>query len=127
DTQRAVRASRTPRRILCWDGDPSDFADGFDVVPHGSGTLNARLPRAFDDLGQFGPVRVLLIGMDTPQISGALLDADWEDCDAVIGLSEDGGFWGIGLRTAGGARVFAGIEMSTARTGSAQLARLLNL
>ena len=26
DTQRAVRASQIPRRILCWDGDPSDFA-----------------------------------------------------------------------------------------------------
>ena len=35
DTQRAVRASRTPRRILCWDGDPSDFADGFDGPPTG--------------------------------------------------------------------------------------------
>jgi glycosyltransferase A (GT-A) superfamily protein (DUF2064 family) len=127
DTQRAVRASRTPRRILCWDGDPSDFADGFDVVPQRTGTLNDRLAGAFDDLGQFGPVRVLLIGMDTPQISSALLDADWEDCDAVIGLSEDGGFWAIGLRTTDAARVFAGIEMSTARTGSAQLARLLNL
>jgi glycosyltransferase A (GT-A) superfamily protein (DUF2064 family)/SAM-dependent methyltransferase len=127
DTQRAVRASRIHRRILCWDGDPSDFADGFDVVPQRTGTLNDRLAGAFDDLGQFGPVRVLLIGMDTPQISGALLDADWEDCDAVIGLSEDGGFWAIGLRTTDAARVFAGIEMSTPRTGSAQLARLLNL
>jgi SAM-dependent methyltransferase len=70
---------------------------------------------------------VLLIGMDTPQISGALLDADWEDCDAVLGLSEDGGFWGIGLRTSDAAPVFAGIEMSNPRTGSAQLARLLSL
>jgi glycosyltransferase A (GT-A) superfamily protein (DUF2064 family) len=124
DTQRAVQASQIPRRILCCDGDASSFADGFGVVPQWTGTLNDRLAGAFDDLGQYGPVRVLLIGTDTPQFDSALLDAD---CDAVIGLSEDGGFWAIGLRTTDAARVFAGIEMSTARTGSAQLARLLNL
>jgi glycosyltransferase A (GT-A) superfamily protein (DUF2064 family)/SAM-dependent methyltransferase len=139
DTQRAVRGARVPRRILCWDGDPSLFADGFDVLPQRTGTLNDRLAGAFDDLGRDVSARVLLIGMDTPQISSALLDADWEGCDAVLGLSEDGGFWAIGLRTpdprsalrqaqgTSAERVFDGIEMSTARTGSAQLARLLSL
>jgi glycosyltransferase A (GT-A) superfamily protein (DUF2064 family) len=128
DTQRAVRASRVPRRVLCWDGYPSHFAEGFQVVPQRPGTLNDRLASAFDDLGRYGPARVLLIGMDTPQINSALLDADWEDCDAVLGLSEDGGFWAIGLRMPeSAAGVFAGIEMSTARTGSAQLARLLSM
>jgi glycosyltransferase A (GT-A) superfamily protein (DUF2064 family)/SAM-dependent methyltransferase len=139
DTQRAVRASRVPRRILCWDGDPSQFTDGFEVLPQRTGTLNDRLAGAFNDLGRDVSARVLLIGMDTPQISSALLDADWNGCDAVLGLSEDGGFWAIGLRSpdpisalrqAQGTfaeRVFAGIEMSTARTGSAQLARLLSL
>jgi glycosyltransferase A (GT-A) superfamily protein (DUF2064 family)/SAM-dependent methyltransferase len=127
DTQRAVRASQIPRQILCWDGDPSDFADGFEVVPQRTGTLNDRLVGAFNDIDPLGSARVLLIGMDTPQISSALLEADWEDCDAVLGLSEDGGYWGIGLRTADAARVFTGIEMSTSRTGAAQLARLLSL
>jgi glycosyltransferase A (GT-A) superfamily protein (DUF2064 family)/SAM-dependent methyltransferase len=128
DTQRAVRASRVPRRVLCWDGDPAAFAAGFEVLPQRSGTLNDRLAGAFDDLGRRGPTRVLLIGMDTPQVSSGLVDADWEGCDAVFGLSEDGGFWAIGLRTSDAvAGVFAGIEMSTARTGSAQLARLLSL
>jgi glycosyltransferase A (GT-A) superfamily protein (DUF2064 family)/SAM-dependent methyltransferase len=139
DTQRAVRASRVPRRILCWDGDPSQFADGFEVLPQRTGTLNDRLAGAFNDLGRDVSARVLLIGMDTPQISSALLDTDWNGCDAVLGLSEDGGFWAIGLqspnpisalRQAQGTfadPVFAGIEMSTARAGSAQLARLLSL
>ena len=126
DTQRAVRACRVPRRVLCWDGNSSDFADGFEVLPQRSGTLNDRLAGAFDDLGRDGSARVLLIGMDTPQISARLLDTDWNDCDAILGLSEDGGFWAIGLRTPDPDRVFAGIEMSTARTGSAQLARLLS-
>jgi glycosyltransferase A (GT-A) superfamily protein (DUF2064 family)/SAM-dependent methyltransferase len=127
DTQRAVRGSRVGRRILCWDGDPSHFTDGFDILPQRTGTLNDRLAGAFDDLGRDVSARVLLIGMDTPQISSALLDADWEGCDAVLGLSEDGGFWAIGLRLPDFDRVFDGIEMSTARTGSAQLARLLSL
>jgi glycosyltransferase A (GT-A) superfamily protein (DUF2064 family)/SAM-dependent methyltransferase len=127
DTQRAVHASRIPRRVLCWDGDPSAFADGFELVSQRAGTLNDRLAGAFIDIDRHDSARVLLVGMDTPQISGALLDADWEDCDAVLGLSEDGGFWAIGLRTADAVRVFAGIEMSSPRTGSAQLARLLSL
>jgi glycosyltransferase A (GT-A) superfamily protein (DUF2064 family)/SAM-dependent methyltransferase len=127
DTQRSVRASRALRRILCWDGDPSDFADGFEVTPQRVGALNDRLVGAFADIDRHRSARVLLIGMDTPQITSALLDADWEDCDAVLGLSEDGGFWAIGLRTPDAAGVFAGIEMSTVRTGSAQLARLLSL
>jgi glycosyltransferase A (GT-A) superfamily protein (DUF2064 family)/SAM-dependent methyltransferase len=127
DTQGAVRASRVTRRVLCWEGNSSDFADGFEVLPQRSGTLNDRLAGAFDDLGRDGSARVLLIGMDTPQISAALLDTDWDDCDAMLGLSEDGGFWAIGLRTPDPARVFAGIEMSTARTGAAQLARLVSL
>jgi glycosyltransferase A (GT-A) superfamily protein (DUF2064 family) len=127
DTQQAVRASRVPRRVLCWDGNSSRFADGFEVLPQRSGTLNDRLAGAFDDLGRDGSARVLLIGMDTPQISAALLETDWDDCDAILGLSEDGGFWAIGLHTPDPARVFAGIEMSTARTGSAQLAQLLSL
>ena len=67
--------------------------------------------------------------MDTPQVTGALLDTDWEGADAVLGLSEDGGFWAIGLRAVGRRAVdprsiFAGIPMSTERTGAAQLARL---
>jgi glycosyltransferase A (GT-A) superfamily protein (DUF2064 family)/SAM-dependent methyltransferase len=127
DTQRAARAARIRRRILCWDGDATQFGDGFEILPQRTGTLNDRLAGAFDDIGGTASARVLLIGMDTPQISSRLLEADWAGHDAVLGLSDDGGFWGIGLRTAESARVFAGIEMSTARTGSAQLARLLSL
>jgi glycosyltransferase A (GT-A) superfamily protein (DUF2064 family)/SAM-dependent methyltransferase len=127
DTQRAVRATRVPRRILCLDGDPSDFAGGFEVIQQRAGTLNDRLAGAFQDADRCGSARVLVIGMDTPQVSAALLEADWQDHDSVLGLSEDGGFWAIGLKSAEPALVFAGIEMSTARTGSAQLARLLNL
>lgn len=45
----------------------------------------------------------------------------------MLGLSEDGGFWAIGLRHGYPAGLFEGIPMSTSRTGSAQLARLFDL
>jgi len=127
DTLRAICSSRISRRILCWDGDPSGYADGFEVVPQRGTSLNDRLAAAFTDADPSGAARVLLIGMDTPQATAALLEAGWDHCDALLGLSEDGGFWAIGLRSPDPETVFAGVEMSTARTGSAQLARLLAL
>ena len=98
DTLAAVRASRARRKVLVWDGNPYPWNLEFDSVPQVSGTLNDRLEAAFrvhrsDESGS-----VLLIGMDTPQVTAALLDTDWEGADAVLGLSEDGGFWAIGLR-----------------------------
>jgi glycosyltransferase A (GT-A) superfamily protein (DUF2064 family) len=128
DTIRAVRGSRASRKVLAWDGDPVRWQAGFEVVPQPPGTLNDRLTAAFVAVragSAIGPT--LLVGMDTPQVTAAQLDVDWEGADAVLGLSEDGGFWAIGLRSADPARVFAGIPMSSDRTGAAQLARLAEL
>ena len=71
----------------------------------------------------------LLVGMDTPQVTPALLAAGLArlaDADAVLGLAHDGGYWAIGLRRAERA-VFAGVPMSDARTGAVQRARLAAL
>lgn len=128
DTLRAVRHSAAPRRVLAWQGDPSRWRAGFEVVPQPAGSLNERLTAAFA-AALAGPADrpALLIGMDTPQVTGALLDAAWDGADAVLGLSDDGGFWAIGLRRGHPPGIFDGIPMSTDRTGSAQLARLLEL
>ena len=69
----------------------------------------------------------MLIGMDTPQVTPALLDSRWEGADAVLGLSDDGGFWAVGLRYGHPAGLFDAVPMSTARTGSDQLARLVDI
>ena len=69
----------------------------------------------------------LLIGMDTPQVTPALLDTRWDGADAVLGLSDDGGFWAIGFRGSAPAGAFTGIPMSVDRTGAFQLARLAEL
>lgn len=126
DTLGVVRRSAIERQVIAWDGGPSVWTDGFEVTTQPSGTLNDRLTAAFVASSGHG-VATLLIGMDTPQVSASQLESDWHGSDAVLGLSEDGGFWAIGLRGGDPAVVFDGVEMSTARTGSAQLARLLDL
>ena len=49
------------------------------------------------------PLPVVLIGMDTPQVTPGLLAAAAEplvsrSADATFGMAEDGGFWLLGLR-----------------------------
>jgi glycosyltransferase A (GT-A) superfamily protein (DUF2064 family) len=128
DTLAAVRHSSVRRRLLAWQGDPAGWRAGFDVVPQPAGSLNDRLTAAFASaLDCSGDSPALLIGMDTPQVTGTLLDSSWDGADAVLGLSDDGGFWAIGLRQDHPPGIFDNVPMSTIRTGSAQLARLLEL
>lgn len=125
DSLRAVRSSFAPRHVLFWEGNPQPWNEEFEVIAQPSGSLNDRLAAAFAAVqadGSGSPV--LLIGMDTPQVTAELLDTDWEQADAVLGLSDDGGFWAVGLRSADAQQVFSSIPMSTERTGAAQLARL---
>lgn len=131
DTLDVVRRAAPGRRVLAFDGDPAGWDDGFEVVPQRAGTLNDRLDAAFAavwaETRSRRTDRALLIGMDTPQVRPAHLEVSWDGADALIGLSEDGGFWAIGLRAGHPADIFAGVPMSTDRTGSAQLARLFDL
>ncbi len=105
DTFTAVRASAAPVKVLAWDGDPDDWRAGFALVRQPSDDLAGRLEAAFADtfdqvLAEGRPDDgALLIGMDTPQVVPGLLDVDWDGADALLGLSEDGGFWAIGLQT----------------------------
>jgi uncharacterized protein len=128
DTLEAVAAAAARHRILVLDGAPGPWAPrGFTVVPQVDGGLDRRLAAAFDAVG--GPA--LLVGMDTPQVTPALLERAagvlvGAGTDAVLGPALDGGYWSIGLRRAD-PRVFHGVPMSTASTGRVQLARLRSL
>jgi rSAM/selenodomain-associated transferase 1 len=127
DTVAAVRKCGATRRILAWEGDRASWQEDFEVIAQPSGTLNVRLAAAFAAaVSEPMDQPALLVGMDTPQVTAQHLDSDWEGADAVLGLSEDGGFWAIGLRYGHPPGLFAGVPMSTSRTGSAQLARLVN-
>jgi rSAM/selenodomain-associated transferase 1 len=124
DTLDAALRSRAARRVLALDGAPGPWLPpGFEVLPQRGDGLAERLANAFADAG--GPA--FLVGMDTPQLTPQLLDAGLEACaDAVLGLTYDGGYWGIGLRAPDRA-VFAGVPMSAAVTGAFQRARLEQL
>jgi glycosyltransferase A (GT-A) superfamily protein (DUF2064 family)/SAM-dependent methyltransferase len=129
DTLTVVRSSAARHRMLAWEGDSTDWNTGFTVSAQPAGGLGVRLAAAFAAAwaDPAGGERALLVGMDTPQVRRTHLDTDWAGADALLGLSEDGGFWAIGLRRGHPPDVFAGVPMSTARTGSAQLARLMEL
>lgn len=124
-TLRAVSAAHADRRVLALAGDPGPWlAPGVEVVRQRGGGHAERLAGAFEDVG--GPA--LLIGMDSPQVTPAMLDRATEllarpGTDAVLGPAEDGGWWAIGLRHAD-PRVFLGVPMSRPDTGRRQLARL---
>lgn len=132
DTMAAVQAAEVGRRVLALDGVPGDWLPpGVEVMAQGQGGLDLRLEDAFAQVfATAAPVtelsEVLLIGMDTPQVTSDLLTADWHGADAALGLSADGGFWAIGLRRPVPG-VFTGIPMSTDATGAAQLQRLRSL
>ncbi|MER5513662.1 DUF2064 domain-containing protein [Streptomyces sp. NPDC048254] len=121
DTLRAVAGTPATRRVLVLDGNPGPWLPpGFDVVPQCAGGLDARLADAFAHCS--GPA--LLIGMDTPQVTPALLTVDFADRDAYFGPAEDGGFWALGLADPDPA-LLRGVPMSTAETGAVQRRRLV--
>jgi rSAM/selenodomain-associated transferase 1 len=125
DTLAVARTVPAARHVLVIEGSADAWLGyGFDVIPQRGGGLDERLAAAFEDVG--GPA--LLIGMDTPQLTGRLLsDAlyalEQPDVDAVIGPAADGGYWCIGLKRSLPA-VFIGVPMSAATTGRAQRLRL---
>ena len=126
DTLDAVARCGAGRRIVALDGDPGPWLPpGFEVIAQVDGGLARRLAAAWAMAGGAG----VQIGMDTPQVTPALLDgalASLDDTDAALGPAVDGGWWAIGLRRPDH-RVFAGIPMSTAETGAAQDTRLRSL
>jgi hypothetical protein len=95
-------------------------------VGQGAGALDRRLSTAWA-AATSGPA--VLIGMDTPQVTAADLDAALgalADHDAVLGPASDGGWWALGLRRPH-PRAFAGVPMSRADTGARQHDRLTAL
>ena len=124
DTLQAVAATPATRRVCVLDGRPGPWLPaGFDVIPQRGNGLDERLAAAFADIGE----PTLLVGMDTPQLTPALLSASVAallspGTDAVLGHTEDGGYWCAGLRRSW-ASLFVGVPMSRDDTGALQLAR----
>ena len=124
----SVRTLPARRRLLVMDGTPiaRKAPAGFTVLPQASGGLDKRLAAICDAVS--GPL--LIIGMDTPQVSRdhvAPLLHDWSAAgarhEAWMGPATDGGFWALALLRPDG-DLIRGVPMSDATTGARQLARL---
>jgi rSAM/selenodomain-associated transferase 1 len=119
DTLDAVRRSSANRRILALDAIHSTM-DGFAVIRQRGRGLAERIAHAFADTARHCTAPILQLGMDTPQVDPHLLDNALDrltGADAVLGLSDDGGWWALGLRDAAMAQALKDVPMSTPDTG----------
>ncbi len=130
DTLRACRDGYAVDAChLALDGDLSRAVDGAElegllrgwtVFPQRGTGLAERLVHAHLDVASRGVGPVLQIGMDTPQVTAALLhDASLglEDSDAVLGMAFDGGWWILGMRDSARAIPVGRVPVSTPDTG----------
>ena len=129
DTLQAVAETTVARRVLALDGRPGRWLPpGFDVIGQRGQGLDERIAWALSDARVTLPLPVVLIGMDTPQVTPEMLAASAEPlvsrtADATFGMAEDGGFWLLGLREVN-PDLILGVPMSRGDTGARQLARL---
>lgn len=124
DTLQALRDFPSENKLILLDGDPAGLVPaGWRVIEQSGGGLDRRLAAGFAAVPD-GPA--LLVGMDTPQLSGDLLCFDPSRYDACLGRASDGGYWTIGFRQPRrAAECIAGVPMSTPATGAEQHRRLL--
>jgi glycosyltransferase A (GT-A) superfamily protein (DUF2064 family) len=124
DTLATVGAGGFKRCVLSFDGDPLGWLPaGWLLHRQPEGDLDKRIVAAVETASD-GPV--LLVGMDTPQLSARALRAfDPVRYDACLGMATDGGYWVIGFANAWDAEAAVlGVPMSVASTGAEQLRRL---
>ena len=124
DTLAAVLAVPDTRPLLVLDGTPPAWLTvDLEVVGQRTGALDHRLAGAFEAAGT-GPA--LLVGMDTPQLTTAVLAdavAALRCHDAVLGAAVDGGWWALGLQRPDPG-LLQGVPTSRPDTGDRQRARL---
>jgi hypothetical protein len=130
DTLDAVAAAPVSARVVALTGE-LDAAHGareirsrlrdFIVISQRGSNFADRLANAhIDAAAAAGPDSVLQIGMDTPQVSAALLARCAEallTTPAVLGMAHDGGWWALGVQSAGTAELLRPVPMSCADTG----------
>lgn len=125
DTLDTVARTPAVRRTIALAGRPGPWLPpSVRVVPQRGDGLDERLAHAFADVYAGRPV--VLIGMDTPQVTTVLLAralAALRTYGAAFGPAADGGFWLLGLREPDPALI-KGVPMSRPDTGAAQLSRL---
>ena len=106
---------------------------GMDTVckPQASGDLGTRMASAFNNAFAAGMERVVMIGIDCPDIDGKLLQEAFnqlQNHDLVLGEAEDGGYYLIGLSSYQ-KELFTGISWGTSEVfrQTRDIAEKLNL
>lgn len=136
DTLDAVAAAPVQARVIAITGDLSAARRGteisnrlrdFTIVEQRGADFAERLVNAHADASSSCGLPVLQIGMDTPQITAALVT----DCaaallktDAVLGMATDGGWWILGVSRPHLAECLRTVPMSRLDTGGVTLAAL---
>ncbi len=95
-----------------------DLAPGVPLVAQRGDDLGSRLLNTLDDLLRDGYVAALAVDSDTPTLPATFLRQAVDlvvtpDVDVVLGPTEDGGYYLIGMRTAN-ASLFTAMPWSTA-------------
>lgn len=89
---------------------------GWTIIEQRGDGFDERLAHAHLDAGDGA---LLQVGMDTPQVTPALLHAAAAalvGSDTVLGAAEDGGWWILGRHVAAAAEALRGVEMSSPTT-----------
>ncbi len=125
---RRVLALAGDLRDACRAGEIRDAARGWLVVPQAGQTFADRLVDGHAQAHRLAGGPVVQIGMDTPQVSAALLRELAHEAHRrsgpVLGQALDGGWWVLVTTHAGQAAVLAGVPMSRPDTGRLTAAAL---
>jgi uncharacterized protein len=94
---------------------------GWSVFAQVGDSFAERLAAAHAEVGRRTAAPTVQIGMDTPQVTEALLRAvaaGLDDHAAVLGDARDGGWWVLALREPAGAAALRDVPMSAPDTGA---------
>ncbi len=100
--------------------------DNWELEPQAVGDLGERMQQYFRASFNLGSTKVLLVGSDSPTLPRSRIDAAFQlldDCEVVLGPTEDGGYYLIGS-TREIPEMFDGIAWSTPQVWSQTVERL---
>ncbi|GAB4372939.1 MAG: TIGR04282 family arsenosugar biosynthesis glycosyltransferase [Calditrichia bacterium] len=94
-------------RLMYWPADSNNLIQswvgtGWQVEPQIPGDLGEKMAAAFKKTLQEGYKKVLLIGSDVPLLNREIIETSFqflESHDVVLGPSEDGGYYLVGMTT----------------------------
>jgi len=107
-------------KIAFWPGDALScmqkwLGDHLEFLPQQGQDLGQRMSRAFDEQFRMGHEKVLVVGCDLPALETEMISEAFKrlsENDLVLGPSEDGGYYLIGLKQAH-PELFRGVDWST--------------